>query len=88
MSQKITYYAMVNDRSSRERPAGVVRRVESDAGEADEAFTRDFTWKRTSSIYAAERGDLQNKFVEITEGEAERIIARIRASVTGAEERP
>jgi len=83
MPQKITYYAIVNDRSSRERPAGVMRRTEADHGEMDEAFTRDLTWKRSSSLYAAERGDLTNQFHEITEEEAARIVARIRASVTG-----
>ena len=80
MPQKTTYYAMVNDYSSLEHPAGVVRRVVSDNGEVDEAFTRDLAWKRSSSLYAAERGDLQNKFYEISEEEAERIVARIRAS--------
>jgi hypothetical protein len=78
MSKKITYYAIVNDRSTREQPAGVLRRVEDDEGEFDEAFTRDLTWKRSSSLYAAERGDLQNDFVEITEEEAEGIVERIR----------
>jgi hypothetical protein len=80
MSKKITYYAIVNDRSTREQPAGVLRRVEDDEGEFDEAFTRDLTWKRSSSLYAAERGDLQNDFVEITEEEAEGIVERIRRS--------
>jgi hypothetical protein len=83
MSKRITYYAIVNDRSTRDRPAGVLRRVESREGEVDEAFTRDLTWKRSSSLYAAERGDLQNKFYEISEEEADRIVARIRATVTG-----
>jgi hypothetical protein len=84
MSKKITYYAIVNDHSTRERPGGVLRRIEDDEGEVDEAFTRDLTWKRSSSLYAAERGDLQNKFFEIGEEEAERIVARIRTAVTGA----
>jgi hypothetical protein len=80
---KITYYAIVNDRSTREQPAGVLRRVESEDGEFDEAFTRDLAWKRSSSLYAAERGDLQNEFVEITEEEAGRIVERIRLGVLG-----
>lgn len=81
---KITYYAIVNDHSTRERPSGVLRRVESDQCESDEAFTRDLVWKRSSSLYAAERGDQQNEFVEISEEEAEQIVARIRATVSGA----
>jgi hypothetical protein len=83
MPQKITYYAIVNDHSSRERPAGVIRRTEADDGETDEAFTRELTWKRSSSLYSAERGDLTNQFYEITEEEADRIVARIRAAVSG-----
>jgi hypothetical protein len=40
MTTKITYYAIVDDLSSREEPAGVLRRTEHDDGERDEAFTR------------------------------------------------
>ena len=35
-------------------------------------------------LVSSERGDLQNDFIEITEGEAARIVAQIRADVTGA----
>ena len=35
-------------------------------------------------LVSAERGDLQNEFIEITEEEANQIVARIRADVTGA----
>jgi len=81
--QRITYYAMVDDLSTREEPAGVLRRIEDADGENDEVFTRGLVWKRSSSLYAAERGNLDNKFIEISAEEAERIVARIRASVTG-----
>jgi hypothetical protein len=83
VTQKITYYAMVDDFSTREEPAGVLRRVEDAEGENDEVFTRGLVWKRSSSLYSAERGNLDNKFFEINEEEAERIVARIRATVTG-----
>jgi hypothetical protein len=86
MARKVTYYAMVDDLSSREEPAGVLRRVEDAEGESDEVFTRELIWVRSSSLYSAERGNLDNKFFEITEEEAERIVARIRASVTEAPE--
>jgi hypothetical protein len=33
-------------------------------------------------MYAAERGDLQNKFIPISQEEAERIVERIRREVT------
>jgi hypothetical protein len=83
MPQKTTYYAVVDDFSSREEPAGVLRRIEDDEGESDEAFTQNLAWKRSSTLYAAERGNLDNKLYEITEDEAERIVERIRQTVTG-----
>jgi hypothetical protein len=84
MSPKVTYYAIVTSRSGRENPAGVLRRRDLEAGgRRDEAFTRDLVWEQSSSLVSAERGDLQNEFVEISEEEAERIVARIRTSVAG-----
>ena len=35
-------------------------------------------------LVSAERGDLDNEFIEITEDEANQIVERIRARVTGA----
>jgi hypothetical protein len=84
MPDKVTYYAVVDDLSSRERPAGVFRRTYFESGgRRDEAFTRSLVWERSATLVSAERGDLQNKFVEITEDEANQIVARIRAEVTG-----
>ncbi len=84
MPDKVTYYAVVDDLSSRERPAGVFRRTYFESGgRRDEAFTRSLVWERSATLVSAERGDLQNKFVEITEDEANQIVARIRAKVTG-----
>lgn len=83
MPEKTTYYAIVNEFSSRERFGGVLRRVEDDAGQNDEAFTRNLTWEHSSLLYSFERGNLDNKFVEISEDEANRIVERIRATVTG-----
>ena len=81
MTTKITYYALVNEFSSRERPGGVLRRIEDDDGEHDEAFTRDLTWKRSASLYSHERGNLDNEFYEITEDEANQIMDRIKQTV-------
>ena len=84
MPDKVTYYAIVNDLSSRERPAGVFRRTYFESGgKRDEAFTTDLLWQRSASLVSAERGDLLNDFIEITEGEANQITERIRAKVTG-----
>jgi hypothetical protein len=85
MPDKITYYAIVNELTSRERPAGVFRRTYFESGgKRDEAFTTDLVWERSASLVSAERGDLLNEFIEITEDEADRIVERIRARATGA----
>ena len=85
MPDKVTYYAAVNDLSSRERPSGVFRRTYTeDGGKLDEAFTRNLIWERSWLLVSAERGDLVNEFIEITETEANEIVGRIRATVTGA----
>jgi hypothetical protein len=85
MADKVTYYAVVDDLSSRGQPAGVFRRTYTeDGGRSDEAFTRNLTWEFSPALISAERGDLQNEFIEITEDEANQIVARIRARATGA----
>jgi len=85
MPDKVKYYAIVNDLSSRERPAGVFRRTYFESGgKRDEAFTTDLVCERSASLVSAERGDLLNEFIEITEDEANQIVARIRTDVTGA----
>jgi hypothetical protein len=84
MPDKVTYYAVVNDLSSRDRPAGVFRRTYTeDGGRSDEAFTRNLRWEFSTSLISAERGDLQNEFIEITETEANEIMDRIRTRATG-----
>jgi hypothetical protein len=83
MATKVTYYAIVDDLSSRDEPAGVLRRIEHDEGERDEAFTRSLEWKRSASLYSYERGNRDAEFYEISEDEANRIVERIRRSVTG-----
>ena len=83
MPAKITYYAIVDDFSSREEPAGVLRRIEGDDAEHDEEFGRDLTWTRSPLLYSYERGNLDNQLVKISEDEADRIVERIRRSVRG-----
>ncbi len=83
MPTRTTYYAMVDDYSSREEPAGVLRRIEGDHAEYDEAFTTALTWERSWSLYSYERGNMDIKFYEISEDEANRIVERIRRTVTG-----
>jgi hypothetical protein len=84
MPDKVIYYAVVNDLSTRDRPAGLFRRTYTEAGGLrDEAFTRNLVWKNSSSLVAAERGDLQNEFFEITEDEASQLMEQLRARWTG-----
>jgi hypothetical protein len=85
MPDKVTYYAVLNDLSTRERPAGLFRRTYTEAGGLrDEAFTRNLVWKGSSSLASAERGDLDNDFIEITEDEANHLMEQLRARWTGA----
>jgi len=84
MPDKVIYYAVVNDLSTRERPAGLFRRTYTETGGLrDEAFSRNLVWKDSSSLVSAERGDLDNDFIEITENEASQLIEQLRARWTG-----
>ncbi|MGD0609123.1 MAG: hypothetical protein ABSA53_36785 [Streptosporangiaceae bacterium] len=84
MPDRVTYYAVVNDLSSRERPAGLFRRTYTEAGGLrDEAFTRNLVWKSSSSLVSAERGDLENDFIEIAEDKANQLMEQLRARWTG-----
>ena len=78
MAEKITYYAIIDEFSSRDRPGGVLRRVKNDEGQVDEAFSRNLRWEFSSLLYAAERGDTMFDFVPVSEEEASRIVERIR----------
>ena len=80
MTEKITYYAMVDESTSRNHPRTVLRRLENDHGETDEIFSRDLTWEFSPLLYSAERGDTMLDFVVISEDEAERIVASVRAA--------
>jgi hypothetical protein len=83
MPTKVTYYAIVDDYSSREKPAGVLRRVEDDEGQDDQQFGHDLAWTHSPLLYAYERGDGDNQLYEISEDEASQIVERIRRTVTG-----
>ena len=84
MPEKITYYAVIDETSSRARPAGVLRRIENAKGEVDEIFSKNLAWEFSPLLYSAENGDLTNDFAEITEDEANEIVARIRAEAAEA----
>jgi hypothetical protein len=83
MAAQITYYAIVDDFSTREAPAGVLRRIADSEGRDDQAFTTNLTWEHSGSLYSYERGNGDAEFYEIGEDEANGIVERIRRSVTG-----
>jgi hypothetical protein len=85
MAEKITYYALIDDLSSRTEPGGVLRRVGRDGGSIDEVFSRNLTWEPSPLLRGAERGDTMFDFAEITEDEANEIVARIRAEAEQAD---
>jgi len=82
MAEKITYYAVIDELTSRDQPRTVFRRVENDEGRTDEIFSRDLIWECSTLLYAAERGDTMFDFVPVGPAEAERIISRIRGLAT------
>ena len=84
MAEQITYYAIVDDFSSRDEPAGVIRRIKYDQGQRDEAFGRDLQWGHTSMLYSFERGNRDNQLYPITEDEAMRIVDRIRRQASAS----
>ena len=79
MNEKITYYAMIDEHTSRDQPRTVLRRIASDESTTDEIFSRDLKWEFSPLLYSAQRGDTMLDFVPIGEEEAERIVARIRS---------
>jgi hypothetical protein len=83
MPTKVTYYAIVDDYSSRAEPAGVLRRTETADEQNDEQFGHDLEWTYSPLLYSYERGNADAEFYEITEDEANQIVARIRRTVTG-----
>ena len=44
----------------------------------------NLAWKGSSSLVSAERGDLENDFIEITEKEANQLMGQLRARWKGA----
>jgi len=85
MTEKITYYAIIDESTSRDQPRTVLRRIENEDGAIDEIFSRDLTWEFSPLLYSSERGDTMLDFVPIAEDEAELIVARIRGLAASEE---
>jgi hypothetical protein len=78
MAETITYYAIIDEFSSRVTPGGVLRRVKNDEGITDEAFSEDLKWEFSPLLAGAERGDTMFDIVQISEAEAAQIVTRIK----------
>ena len=79
MTESITYYAILRDDDTPERPSGLALQTLTPQGRLDEALRADFTWKRDSAIYEWERGEeMGMDLVEISEAEAQALIERFR----------
>ncbi len=77
---EVTYYAILDYRSTREDPAGLARRRTLDTGGfTDEALNRGLEWEFTPLIVAWKRAESTDDLVEISEEEANRIVERFRA---------
>jgi len=53
MTDRTTYYAIIDEDSNLERPVGVFRRVKSDNGQIDEVFSRNLKWEFSPLLYSA-----------------------------------
>jgi hypothetical protein len=74
---KVVYYAITDETS---RPPGVLRRTRSGGLQTDEVFSRELRWVPSPLLIEAEHGDISSDFTEISEAEADQIMARIRAN--------
>jgi len=76
------YYSITDAYSTEDSPAGVLRRVEHDGGQRDEAFGRDLRWQHTFLLYSWQRGNLDNGLHQISEDRALRLTDQVRRLVT------
>ena len=58
----------------------MLRRIRKNVGKIDEVFSGTLQWVPSPLLVQAEHGDISNDFTEISEAEADQIVARIRAS--------
>jgi hypothetical protein len=79
MPDKITFYAIVDEQTSIDRPYGLLRRLEFDGnGFTDEGLRRDLSWSFTPIIVEWQRSDFDDELVEVTHTQASKIIEYFR----------
>ena len=76
---RITYYARVTQTHDKTDPAGLVRRIHTEPVPTDEALQGDLQWHPTEALYRYWLGHNDNDYEEITEEEANSIMARWRS---------
>ena len=87
MGNKITYYAILGDGATVDRPQGLLRRLEHDDGPEDEGLNRDLSWRRTSLIIEQENGSTDEQLVQVSHEQASRIVEYFREKF-GQEDEP
>ena len=79
MTDKITFYAVVDEDTDVEHPYGLVRRLDfRDGGFTDEGLRRDFSWSFTPLIAEWKRGEFDDELIEVSHAQATRIIEYFR----------
>ena len=79
MPDKITFYAIVDENTSTDRPLGLLRRLEFDGnGFTDEGLRRDFSWSFSPIIVEWQRSDFDDELVEVSYAQASKIIEYFR----------
>ncbi|MGW5686919.1 hypothetical protein [Nonomuraea sp. NPDC003754] len=82
MVGKITYYAVIDDTISSERPVGLVRRRAIDdtdgGGFRDEGLHKDMEWHHTPVIVEWEHANFADELEEVSEEAAQQIIEDLR----------
>jgi hypothetical protein len=78
MANKITYYAIVTDGATVERPRGLLRRLEHDDGPEDEGLYKDGGWRWTSMIVEHENGSTDEDLVNVSHEQARKIAQYLR----------
>jgi hypothetical protein len=79
VTDKIIYYAIIDKRTTPEKPAGLARRVRTASGGLrDEALNRSLEWQLNPMIASWERAESSDDLVEVSAEEAERLIEYFR----------